>query len=422
MKTSALLIIIFFFVTIQLNAQEKAKYVPYKADPVIKEMIDQNKKIAKQEEQKTEEIRNRQKEEKKVIKESRKRLRPEASEIKKPGSPESFKTAWHIKPVAQYLTGTCWDFATTSFFESEIYRLSKEKIKLSEIHTAYYEYIEKVRRFVRERGNSAFGQGSEANAVTRIWKMYGCVPEEIYTGLYCGKTRHDHSKLFKALNDYLNFIKDNDNWDEITVLNSVKVILNRYLGEPPRKFTYKGKEYSPLEFYKSLPIDVDDYVNVMSTSSEPFFKQGLYDVPDNWWKSEAYYNLPLDAFYDVIKTTINKGQTVSIGGDVSEPGYYGEEDICFIPSFDIPTKDINQDAREFRFYNKTSTDDHLVHLVGYKNVDGRDWFLIKDSARSSRSGQYEGYLFYRGDYIRLKILMFMVHKSAIEKYLDKFEE
>ncbi len=202
----------------------------------------------------------------------------------------------------------------------------------------------------------------------------------------------------------------------------VKVILNKYLGEPPISFSYNGKDYTPFQFLQSLPINLEDYVVAISTKSIPFYTQGSYNVPDNWWLSEDYYNLPLDAFYDVILTALKMGQTISIGGDVSEPGYYGEEDICFIPTFDIPTENIDQDSREFRFNNRTSTDDHLIHIVGYKKVDGVDWFLIKDSARSARSGKYKGYLFYRSEYIKLKTLTFMVHKSAMEKYLDKFED
>ncbi len=48
--------------------------------------------------------------------------------------------------------------------------------------TVYLEYVEKAKRFAEERGNSAFAEGSEANAVIRMWKMYGIVPEEIYPG------------------------------------------------------------------------------------------------------------------------------------------------------------------------------------------------------------------------------------------------
>src|SRR5690606_14907968 len=41
-----------------------------------------------------------------------------------PQSKEEFKYFWHNDPISQGNTGTCWSFSTTSFFESEIHRLT----------------------------------------------------------------------------------------------------------------------------------------------------------------------------------------------------------------------------------------------------------------------------------------------------------
>ena len=57
--------------------------------------------------------------------------------------------------------------------------------------------------------------------------------------------------------------------------------------------------------------------------------------------------------------------------------------------------------------------------MGHTRLDGHDWFLIKDSNRSSRHGEFEGYYFYRDDYVRLKMLTFTVHKDAIADILAK---
>ena len=166
----------------------------------------------------------------------------------------------------------------------------------------------------------------------------------------------------------------------------------------------------------------DDYVATMSTLYFPFYTRAEFRVPDNWWESEDYYNLPLDVYYDLIKKAVTGGYTVAIGGDVSEPGYQGFEDAAMVPAFDIPQSHINQESREFRFYNRTTEDDHGVHIVGYAKVGGRDWYLIKDSARSSRWGKYKGRYFYRDDYIRLKMLTAMFHKDIIKDHLWRFEE
>ncbi len=71
------------------------------------------------------------------------------------------------------------------------------------MYTVYGEYLERARRFVRERGDSAVAEGSEANAVTRDWKIYGCMPWNVYSGLKPGQKFHDHSKLIAEVQSYL---------------------------------------------------------------------------------------------------------------------------------------------------------------------------------------------------------------------------
>jgi len=291
------------------------------------------------------------------------------------------------------------------------------------MYTVYYEYIEKARGFVKTRGNSFFGQGSEANAVTRIWRKYGIVPAEVYKGVLAKDGRHDHSEMFRKMKDYLEFIKEHNYWDEEEVISHIKLILNKYMGEPPKKFVWKGKEMTPKQFLTEvLKLNLDDYVVFMSTKSIPFYTKGELKVPDNWWHSKEYHNIPLDEFYSIIKNAIKKGYSIAIGGDVSEPGYNGFEDAAIVPTFDIPEEYIDQDSREFRIYNRTTTDDHGIHIVGYTRYAGHDWFLIKDSSRSARWGKFKGYYFYREDYIKLKMLAFMVHKDAAKEVLAKFKK
>jgi bleomycin hydrolase len=220
---------------------------------------------------------------------------------------------------------------------------------------------------------------------------------------------------------YLDFIKANDYWEEDAALAHVRVILNSHLAEPPASFTFEGKTLTPREFLKNvLSINPDDYVDVMSTLSFPFYTQGPFEVPDNWWFDSAYYNLPLDEWYNTITGSIRSGFSVELGGDVSEPGWYGKQDLAVVPDFDLPGTHINQDSREFRFYNRTTTDDHGIHLVGYTTVENRDWFLLKDSGRSARHGKHEGYFFMRDDFLRLKMLTFTVHRDALGDIFDRF--
>lgn len=100
--------------------------------------------------------------------------------------------------------------------------------------------------------------------------------------------------------------------------------------------------------------------------------------------------MPLDDWYGAIKRVVRAGYTMGIGGNVSEPGYNGFQNAPVVPRFDIPQAYIDQSARELRFCNHATEDDHGPHLVGYTSLAGHEWFLIKDSARSSPWGKFEG--------------------------------
>lgn len=354
-------------------------------------------------------------------KEKREMFRLDFSGIDLPKSKEEFKYYWHSDPVNQGQTGTCWSFSTTSFFESEVYRLTGKKVTLSQMFTAYWEYVEKVTEFVRTRGKSLVGEGSEANAVTRIYKKYGTVPRESYSGLLPEQKAYDHSKLIKEINGYLNSVKESNAWDENEVISVVKSILNYYMTVPPTEVVVEGKKYSPKEYLSNyLKLNPDDYVDVLSYMQKPYWQQVEYQVPDNWWHSKDYYNVPLDDFMKIIKNAIKNGYTMSIGGDVSEAGYDSWTKSAVVPTFDIPSEYIDENARQFRFSNETTTDDHGIHLVGYQEKNGNTWFLIKDSGSGAFNTGDKGYYFYHEDYVKLKIMDFMVHKDAFKDYFSRF--
>lgn len=356
------------------------------------------------------------------------RFNMDQSKLDLPNDRTLYKNYWCQPTESQGNTGTCWCFSTTSFYESEVHRQFGKKVELSEIYTVYWEYVEKARRFIEERGNSVFSEGSEGDAVARIMKKYGACPAEAYTGKLHGRKFHIHAKMAAEMTAFLNSLKKSNAWNVETGLATIKDIMNHYIGEPPVQFEVEGKTYNPKTYLKDyLKINPDDFVEILSYKQEPYWQQVEYKVPDNWWHSADYYNVPLDVFMDALKKAVKAGYTVSIGGDVSETGFSRETNCAMIPDYDIPSDYINEDARQFRFSNKTTTDDHGMHLIGilenYKNT-GKDWYLIKDSSSGSRNVGEEnpnfGYYFFEEDYIKLKMMGFTVHKDAVKDILEKF--
>lgn len=343
-----------------------------------------------------------------------------------PNDPKLYKNYWADPVISQGNTGTCWDFSTSSMYESEVHRLTGKDVKLSEMFTAYWEYVEKARRYIQERGNSNFSEGSEANAVKRMMQMYGAVPFSAYSGLQPGRTYYSHEDMYNEMNLFLQSLKSSNNWNEEFAIGTIKSILNHYMGEPPATFTYDGKQYTPKSFLSDyMQLNLDDYIDIMSLLQEPYWEKVEYKVPDNWWHSKDYFNVPLDVFMEIWNNAIMNGYTMAIGGDVSEPGINRSNNCAIVPDFDIPADKINEYARQFRFSNGSTTDDHGMHCVGwYKDSDGKMWYLVKDSSSGSRNvGKDDnrfGYYFMREDYVKLKMMNITVHKSVFHKYINRF--
>ncbi|MCX7765546.1 MAG: peptidase C1 [Candidatus Sumerlaeia bacterium] len=337
-----------------------------------------------------------------------------------PTSPAEFIQIWCNPPISQGMTGGCWCFSATSFFESEIYRLTKQKVKLSEMFTIYWEYVEKARYFIQQRGNSNFSKGSQPNAVIRLWKKYGIVPAEAYNPRHEKLKFYEHSKMFNEMNTYLEALKQNNAWNETVALDTIKSILNRYMGIPPSTIKIDNRELTPQQYLTEvLQLNLDNYIDVMSLKEKPFYQRVEYEVPDNWWHCQDYLNLPLSEFMQIIKIALRRGYSVCICGDISEPGYITGAGVALIPNFDLPAEYINDDARQFRFSTEQTTDDHAVHLVGYLEKNGKTWYLIKDSGSQAQNNKFPGFFFFNEDFVKLKMMNLLVHKDIVAE-IQKF--
>lgn len=332
-----------------------------------------------------------------------------------PQSHNEFTTVWCEAPVSQGRTGTCWSFSTSSFYESEIFRKTKKEIKLSELYIVYWEYLAKAEEYIKTTGKSHLGEGSETNALARQMKKHGLVPASAYTGNAKNTGYHDHQAMFAEYKAWLESHKERNVWDKDIIMAGVKAILANYMGTPPKTFYYNRQAYDPMTFMRDVAkINPEEYVNVMSLKKYPYWQHAEWDVPDNYWNSKDYLNVPLDEFMEGLKKAVKAGYTVSLGGDVSGPGYLPNKSVAIVPSFDIPEDYIDEDARQLRLDNGSTSDDHAIHVIGYKeDADGKWWFLIKDSGSSARNGVDPGYFFFHEDYVKLKMMTYTVHQNAI---------
>lgn len=331
----------------------------------------------------------------------------------RPQRVEDFSVIPHLSPLNQGATLFCWSFSTASFLESEMQRLGMEPVRLSVFYPVYYGFMEKAKRYVHTRGQSRFGPGDLFSGVLDIIKAYGTMPAVFY-GDNTAESPSTQAALYSELEQYLTSVKRGSEWKAERVLKRVQAILNKYLGKPPTTFTYHGKALAPQSFLKEVvQLPWQEYVLITSFQYAPFYQFMELRVPDNWQHNTNYFNVPLDVFYQLLKEAVSHGYSAAVDIDISEPSYEIIKDVAIIPDFDIPTAAISQAARELRFNNGATTDDHLVHLVAYKKFGNAEWFLAKDSLPTAWEGDHKGYVFFHESYVKLKVLAFLVHRDGV---------
>ncbi|MDG1875409.1 MAG: C1 family peptidase [Mariniblastus sp.] len=326
---------------------------------------------------------------------------------------------------SQDKTGTCWSFATASFIESELLRREKGQHDLSEMFIVKNIYREKANNYVLRQGKANFSQGALAHDFLNSAHKYGLVPEEVYDGREDSDKKHDHAEMEAVMKGFLEAVvklpKLSLKWKQAS-----DSILDTYLGKSPERFKYRDRSYSPKEFSKSLEFRGSDYVSVSSYTHHPFYEDFVLEIPDNF-SNGSFQNLPIDDLVTVIDAAIENGFSVAWDGDVSEGGFSASKGIAVLPKdetrrdlFSTPGEEleVDQELRQKTLMTLSTTDDHLMHLVGIsRDTEGNKYYVIKNSW--GEIGPYKGYIHMSEAYVRLKTVAIIVHKDAMPPRLQR---
>ncbi len=328
-------------------------------------------------------------------------------------------------------TGTCWSFSTISFVETELLRMGKEPLNLSEMFVVRKNYPRKAERYIRMHGNMSFGASSLSGDVLYVIRKHGIVPESAYSGKPDGQSQYDNKEMDAVLKASLDAIiskkrrKLSKAWPK-----AIDGILDAYLGRVPERFSFNGKSYTPKTFAEELGFDPDSYIELTSYSHHPFYSNFSLEVPDNW-SLNKYLNVPLDEFMSVIDRALQNGYSLAWDGDISENSFSQKKGVAILPvkewedrtkaerdaicEVTEAEKEVTEELRQESFDNFTSEDEHLMHITGTAyDQNGTKYYKAKNSWGQKES-KYRGFIYLSESYVRAKTISVMVQQGGFTK-------
>lgn len=327
----------------------------------------------------------------------------------------------HSPVTDQEYTNTCWCYATASFMESELLRLGKGEIGLSEMFVVHRTHPRRCWAYFRLQGNYPWSPGGQAHDFIDTVRKHGIVPRDAFKAVQTdGKLSHD--PLDEGLKGFVGSVAKTRNPGPHWV-QAVDGILDAFIGKVPANFTFQGKTHTPESFRDSLGLNWDDYVELSSFTHHPYYKPFRLEVPDNWSHSASYYNLPLEELEEVMVSALQNGHTVVWDGDMSEKTFDQKNlGYAYLPDKNAKESkegepeaelEVTPENRQQGFNNFQTTDDHLMHLVGLSKDQAGNRFFITKNSWGEKAGPNKGYIHMSRHFVRMKTVAIMVHKKAI---------
>lgn len=348
----------------------------------------------------------------------------------------------------QNRSGTCWDYATCGFLESELLRKTGKTYDLAEMYVAYNDYLDCADYHIRMHGNSQFSEGGSCDDVVSVIKKYGIVPEEAMTkpGAMVGDSLANFNEFFPALDSFINNYA-NSKQPTITTQwrTGMRGILDAYLGTYKPEFTYEGKKYTPQTFAKSLGLDWNDYVSITSFTHHPFNEWMVIEAPYKW-RPRPSWNVPLEKMMAVIDKALENGYCVAWGGDVSGDNFSRtgigmalDKDKAYtlagsdaerwlklsttqrrnkLDSLGINAPEVKptQELRQKYFDTWESTYDHVMVIFGTaKDQNGKEYYMVKNSWGDY--GKYHGIWYLSKSYVAMFTTYIFLNRHAFESVL-----
>ena len=252
----------------------------------------------------------------------------------------------------QKSSGRCWLFTGLNVLRGRaMKKLDTKNLVLSQCHLFFYDQLEKSNLFlqgvidtrkqpidsemVRWLFQHPLSDGGTYTGVADLATKYGVIPADVMPETYVSNSTSEFcGHLKRKLREFGITLREKSEAGmgekqlqalKVEQLGTVYRMLVMAYGVPPTQFTWKGKTYTPQEFFKAYCINEGedlnrDYVMLMNDPSRPYNKvyeidydRHVYDG-HNW----LYVNLPIEELENIAIASLKDSCQMYFSCDVGK--------------------------------------------------------------------------------------------------------
>lgn len=296
----------------------------------------------------------------------------------------------------------CWAYAMLATIESERLMMG-DSVNLSTAFVARQVLREQALRYYFSCGERPVSLRGMGSMLPTYIERYGAEPYDAYQDT----PDIDYSVLARKLQ----VISDGARSHHLpfeTYRQKIEDVLDEAMGYMPGAAVHMlGAEYTPSEFGRSVCLP-GDYLSLTSFTHHPFYESFVLETPDNQMQ-DAYLNLPLDTLMSHIRRALRAGHPVCWEGDISNIGFQRPHEGLVEAMVKGPFP-ITQRYRQDSFERLLTTDDHAMEMVGMVELEGRRYFICKNSW--GKDYGIGGFICLSEDYVRLYTVAVFLSRSA----------
>ena len=347
----------------------------------------------------------------------------------------------------QKKSGRCWLFTGLNVLRAAaIQKHNLGEFQFSQNYCFFWDQLEKANLFLqavidtREKPFEdrevdwlfahPISDGGTFTGVANLVTKYGVVPSEVMPESYIANStsqlasqlatilRQDGLRLRetpsgvkkKNLPEYLES-------EKVGMLKEIYRILVLAYGVPPTEFQWKGRTYTPTEFYKEMVgYDLNnDYVMLMNDPSREYGKvyeiaydRHLYDG-QNW----LYVNLPIERIKEMAIASIRGGDAMYFSCDVNK--YLDRtRGLADLKNFDYESLlgvKLTMDKKQ-RVMTHASGSSHAMTLIAVDIKDGATTKWMVENSWGRETG-YKGYLIMTDEWFNEYMFRLVVDRKYV---------